>query len=92
MTVKATSDARWVSGHSGEMTDGRLDKDDDDRESGSARKGRSDAEFAFYFFAVGSFVGGLWLWPTFGTQGWIALIPAIVLFGLGVFARWVHKP
>lgn len=73
------------------MTDGRRDKDDDDREPGSGRKGRSDAEFGFYFFAVSSVAAGLWLWPTFGTQGWIALIPAVVLLGLGLLARWVHK-
>lgn len=62
-----------------------------DQQLSSDRKGRSDAEFAFYFFAASSFVGGLWLWPSLGTHGWIALVPTIVLLGVGLFARWVHK-
>jgi hypothetical protein len=73
------------------MTDGSGDKDADDREPGSGPKGRSDAEFGFYVSAVGSAVFGLWLWPTFGPQAWIALLPAVVLLGLGLFATWVHK-
>lgn len=91
VTVQGACDARRGSPHTGDMTDGSGDKDVDDREPGSGRKGRSDAEFGFYVSAVGSVVFGLWLWPTFGPQAWIALLPAVVLLGLGLLARWVHK-
>jgi hypothetical protein len=74
------------------MTGGSAGNETDDNSREPEPKQRSDAEFAFCFSAVGALILGLWSWTTDESYAWVSLVPAIVLFALGLLARWVHKP